>query len=175
MYFKLKTREKQRDILGKELVHQSCASGSQLGTSILQFEDLKDGKHILCKNILQNVWCTPEIYAETIKLYYILSEVNSMNDSFSNDLKEVTKACHISKLLRPIGSELLKTRTFISTGDSFTSYKDENNNDNMPDELCGNAAPINAMDFEEEFSKQVHSRLLKDHIVKCLGCADSGQ
>ena len=173
MYFKLKTREKQRDILGKELVNQSCASGAQLGTSILQFEDLKDGKHILCKNILQNVWCTPEIYAETIKLYYILSELKSINHSYSNDLKEVTKACHISKLLRPIGSELLKTRSVVSPRDSFTSGEEENDK-NTPGELCANADASSAMDFEEEFSKQIHSRLLKDHIMKCLGCADSG-
>ena len=172
MYLKLETRRKQRDILCRELKLQSCAHGTHLGISVLTFEDLKDAKQLLCKNILQNVWCSPEIYNEAIKLCYALPELNPGNHLLSSDVKEIAKLCYISKVLQPIGPELVKANTMLLQKDSIPA-DDKDCTKVVFSESYNNTDANNNIDFENDFSVQVQGRLLRTYILKCLGCAGS--
>ena len=171
VYLKLETREEQRSILDKELKFQSSKCEAQLGTCVIQFGDLKHAKRLLCNNILQNLWCAPHIYSEIIQVCFTLTEVDhKRNNPFQIDFKEIVQACHTSKVLAPFGSKLIKTRFAIAEKKGIIV----NENKTVDHALCQSYTDeIATFDFGEEFSKQVQARLLKDYIVKCLGCVES--
>ena len=172
VYSKLEKKDKQRHILDKELWNQSCSENTQLGTSILRFEDLKHAKQILSRNLLQNVWCTPEIYTETIKLSYTLPEIHSDNKLFLNEITQMRKICKVSKMLKAVGSEVVKASA------PQTPSKKEENEINVSSFVIENVRISNKdesvpTDFEEMFCYRVQARLLKDYMLKCLGSAYS--
>lgn len=131
---------------------QSCREKAQLGLSVLRFEDLKHAKSILSRNILQNIWCPPELYSETMKLSYTnqdssLTESNKSEDSFFNHVRAMTKACQCSNLLRPIGVDLVKSRA-------------------AQRHLQETDRPEDSLDYAAEFSQRVNTRLLRNVISK---------
>lgn len=156
-------KEKQRCLLSKELEKQSCMESANLGNTILKFEDLKQAKAMLSKNILQNVWCLPEIYAETIKLL----ESDQTEDFVSQHIKGMAKSGQVSRTLTSIGAEILKTSSSQRCCKDF--YNCENKKSSAQSLLARDvdAGSASLTEYQEEFSQRTRARLLKNYILKC--------
>ncbi|XP_065058766.1 uncharacterized protein LOC135686465 [Rhopilema esculentum] len=164
VYEKFLSRPKYKEQLCFELEKQSLQLASRLGCRVLRFEDLKQARQMLARSILQNIWCSAEIYTETIKQYYLKCSMEQAPLLLSIDLQNMIKMQEISKKIVAIGNEILNAKDivylehFVECSGEASEKRQQDRNTNIED-----AAKFT--DANTSLSVETGARLLKNMIL----------
>ncbi len=165
VYEKLKNRESLKQKISRHLQKISSADISTSGTLIMSFQDLKDAQKILKNNILQNSFCSADIFTEALKFFYN-SSGSSATETLNEDLSKVLEVGQLCRTSKNIGMRLLKF--------------EQERQDNRPGELRSHYGKpfchenifedkkLTEDHLEEVFNRRVKSRLLRKSISNYL-------
>ena len=162
VYQKLSKRDQARKQLASFLEDQYEKANITTRWSPIDFEALKDSQKLLRRNILQNVWCTSEIYYNMFRTLYTDTERRSSADTLHQDMCAIIRLRYLHSGSSAIGRRLTeycpKSMRKRHLGGKFEHPVPAANQKNN----------LNIDNSDMVFSVRVKSRLLRDCVMKYL-------
>ena len=150
-------------LLLSQKLEQECFKANS-SMEFLKFEDLKQAKRILTRNILQNVWCPLEIYTETIKFSYKASDAAQSSEHLLDDFKAILRLQRLSTTLKSIGTSLTEDGVFGLAEESkpslFGEMQDLQRETENDSSVCKDKSCC--------FSLNINCRLFRTYVIKAL-------